>query len=170
MSITTATSFTYSNPFFNYLAIQRPDHAEVTIQFHTSFYTTKKLPATITVLETILPRIFKHKCFNNYNRSFKKEAEQTELGHLFEHILLEFLCRYKFHEGEKDIKLKGLTQWDWLQDPEGIFHISLNTTKNDTFVLNEAIKKTSEIMETIIMTGAGNNFHSETKHTTPHTS
>lgn len=138
--------------FFNYLVNQRPDHAEITIQFHTDFYTTQPLPATIEVLETIIPRIFKHKCFNNHNRTFKKEAEQTELGHLFEHILLEFLCRYKFHEGEKNITLKGLTEWNWQQDPKGIFHISLNTTTKDQQLLQSAIENTSHVMETILLT------------------
>jgi hypothetical protein len=152
MSTRTSVQLGKNSPFFNYLISQRPDHAEITIQFHTSFFTTRELPSTIAILETLLPRIFKHKCFNNYNRSFKKEAEQTELGHLFEHILLEFLCRYKFHEGDTNINLKGLTEWNWEQDPKGIFYISLNSKIEDSYLLTQAVNKTAQIMETIIMT------------------
>ena len=90
-----------SHTFFEYIISQRPDHAEITIQFFTSFYTTKPMPQTIPMLELMIPRIFAHQCFNNYNRSFKKEAAETELGHLFEHILLEFLCQFKFSEEKK---------------------------------------------------------------------
>lgn len=154
MSTRTSVQLSKNSPFFNYLISQRPDHAEITIQFHTPFYTTQALPSTVAILETLLPRIFKHKCFNNHNRSFRKEVEQTELGHLFEHILLEFLCRYKFHEGDTNINLKGLTEWNWEQDPKGIFYISLNSKIEDAYLLTQAIDKTSQIVETIIMTNS----------------
>ena len=139
-----------SKNFFNYLITQRPDHAEIVIQFHTSFYTTRSIPATIPLLESTLPRIFSHKCFNNQNWSFKKEAKQTELGHLFEHIILEYLCVYKFLEGCSNIKLKGLTEWNWEQDPEGIFYISLNSVMNDSNHLTQATEKAAKIMEKLL--------------------
>ncbi len=152
MSTRTAIAIKKSHTLFDYIISQRPDHAEITIQFFTSFYTTRPVPQTLPLLELMLPRIFAHKCFNNFNRSFKKEAAETELGHLFEHILLEFLCQYKFSEEKKrTIRLKGLTEWNWVHDPKGIFYISLNSTITDAYLLQKALTKTSEIMETILL-------------------
>jgi hypothetical protein len=140
------------NTLFDYVLTQRPTHAEITIQFFTPFYTTKPLPQTITILETLLPRIFQHKCFNNCNRSFKAEATETELGHLFDHIMLEYLGRFKFDsEGNTKIKLRGLTEWDWLQDPKGIFHISLNSKIEDSYLLQKSIQQTTQMMESILL-------------------
>jgi len=136
---------------FDFVLTQRPDHVEITIQFFTSFYTTHEIPGTIALLETLLPRIFRHKCFNSGKLAFKEEAANTELGHLFEHILLEFLCIYKYKEGHLDFNLKGLTEWNWLQDPRGIFYISLNTKREDIFVLQQALLKTQNLMEVILM-------------------
>lgn len=151
MTIPTSVRFKKISPMFDFVLNQRPDHAEITIQFFTNFYTTNEIPGTISVLQTSLPRIFKHKCFNTGNYAFKKEAANTELGHLFEHILLEFLCIYKYKEGQNDFNLKGLTEWNWLQDPRGIFYISLNTEKNDTFILQQALIQTQKLMETILL-------------------
>jgi hypothetical protein len=158
MTIPTSIQLQNRSKLFDFVLSQRPDHTEITIQFYTNYYTTNEIPETISLLESTLPRIFRHKCFNNGNLAFKKEAANTELGHLFEHILLEFLCIYKFKEGQLDFNLKGLTEWNWLQDPRGIFYISLNTTKEDTLLLQQAILQTKRLMETILQT---NTSHSE---------
>ncbi len=162
MTIPTSVQFKKSSPLFDFVFTQRPDHAEITIQFFTSYFTTNELPGTISVLETLLPRIFKHKCFNNGNFAFKKEAANTELGHLFEHILLEFLCIYKYKNGQIDFNLKGLTEWNWAQDPRGIFYISLNTKREDTFLLQQSLIQTQKLMETVLLTNTQSQ-HSYTK-------
>lgn len=152
MSLKNSIRIKQNHALFDYVLTQRPDHAEITIQFFTPFFTTKSLPQTITILESFIPRIFQHKCFNNYHRSFKAEAKETELGHLFEHIMLEFLCKMKYDTKQySKVKLKGLTEWDWMQDPKGIFHISLNTTIEDSTLLAEASNQTSKVMESILL-------------------
>ncbi len=162
MSTRSYVQFTKKNTLFDYVLTQRPSHAEVTIQFFTPFYTTKSLPQTITILETLLPRIFQHKCFNNYNRSFKAEAKETELGHLFEHIMLEYLCRMKYNnKTNPKVKLKGITEWDWLQDPKGIFHISLNSQIEDSYLLQKAAEETTNIMQTILLSHTTFPLHSK---------
>lgn len=156
MTTPTSIQLKERSTLFDFVLTQRPDHTEITIQFFTTYYTTHEIPGTIAVLETLLPRIFRHKCFNSGKLAFKKEAANTELGHLFEHILLEFLCINKFKEGQIDFNLKGLTEWNWLQDPRGIFYISLNTRREDIFVLQQALLQTQNLMEIILMANTKN--------------
>lgn len=154
---------TNRSPYFDFVLHQRVDHAEVTIQFFTNYYTTKSVPATVSLLEVMLPRIFSHKCFNDLNQNFKKEAQCTELGHLFEHILLEFLCMNKYQEGQSISTLKGLTEWNWKQDPKGIFHIHLNSIGTDEHLLKKALTQTSDLMNTLML----NNLVTESIHQQP---
>jgi hypothetical protein len=53
---------------------------------------TSTIPATSLQLALHLPSIFGCNCFNDGNKSFGEECKNTELGHLFEHIMLEYLC------------------------------------------------------------------------------
>ena len=139
------------SPYFDFVVSQRLDHAEITIQFFTNYLTTTHIPGTISLLEVMLPRIFTHKCYNDQNQSFKKEVSNTELGHLFEHILLEFLCASKYKKGQPITPLKGLTEWNWKQDPKGIFHIYLNSVGSDEELLHKSIAHTANLMNTIFL-------------------
>lgn len=121
----------------------------------TPFVTTQQLPHTYNLLETLLPTIYKHKCFNSEKLPFDEEVRKTEIGHLFEHIILEYLCQLKLQAGNKHAKVRGETSWDWNKEKEGIFHITLTIGKEDAYLLSEAIKKSTVVIEQILISGTG---------------
>lgn len=113
--------------------------------------TTSHMPHTITVLEKELPTILQSKCFNEGNVPFYKEVLSTELGHLFEHILLEYLCIAKIGMGFEEAMFSGITKWDWNKEPYGTFHIALDMREEDMLFLTPALKKTKVLFEKILL-------------------
>lgn len=105
--------------------------------------TTKSLTNLIPLLETKLPTIFKNKCYNDGHLSFREEVTATEIGHLFEHILMEYFCIEHECCSTLPIRIKGLTTWDWYTNPIGTFTIELtsNEISMNTFIrsLNQTI-------------------------------
>ena len=97
-----------------------------------------------------LPTIYKHKCFNPLNLSFNKEVEDTEIGHLFEHIILEYLYKYKTENSKSKVIFKGKTFWNWKKDQFGTFYITINNNLEDIELfkkaLNNAILLTNQIL------------------------
>lgn len=114
--------------------------------------TTEHLPQTRAILKEKLPRIFSSKCFNRNHYSFFRESRSTEIGHLFEHVLLEFLTRERLIRRGNLKTYKGVTTWDWSVIKKGIFEIEVNCGVNDADIFGEAVGKsislTSEIMST----------------------
>ncbi len=111
---------------------------------------TRSIPETYDILNTSLPQIFRSKCFNDDKLPFSKEVQSTEIGHLFEHILLEYLCDYKFTKGYNDAVFTGETSWNWKKDPYGTFHIRVNSAHDDIDIFQKALKKTI-ILVSLIM-------------------
>lgn len=113
--------------------------------------TTSEMPYIADVLQQELPTILRSRCFNEGNVPFYKEVLSTELGHLFEHILLEYLCMAKISMGFEEAIFSGITKWDWNKDPYGTFHIELDVEKNDLFFLTPALKKSARLFEKILL-------------------
>lgn len=111
---------------------------------------TKNFPHTSSILKIYLPSIFKSICYNSDNLPFSKEVLQTEVGHLFEHILLEYLCLLKLEQGVEQVVYEGVTNWNWLRDPRGTFHITIHGSREDLDVFNEALRKTMELTNLIL--------------------
>lgn len=96
----------------------------ITMQLLSTPLSTKRLVATNDILNQELPSIFQSQCFNDDNLSFFEEAKNTEIGHLFEHILLENLAQTSALDENSSVS--GRTSWNWEQDPIGRFHIQIN--------------------------------------------
>ena len=111
---------------------------------------TKYLPHTLTVLRRTLPGVLRTECFNYKHISFKKEVQQTEIGHLFEHILLEYLCLEKIKEGHDDIVFNGKTRWNWIKNPYGSFEIEVDVKVEDLRIFIKALKKSLRLTQNII--------------------
>lgn len=99
--------------------------------FQEKHINTKNIPATIPVLNNNLPSIFKCQCFNDDKKEFTEECQQTELGHLFEHIMLEYLCLEKINSGNSEAIYEGVTKWNWEEEEFGTFNIQINTSYED---------------------------------------
>lgn len=110
---------------------------------------TSQLPLTYKTLKKHVPSIFNSECFNSQNQPFKKEVKDTEVGHLFEHILLEFLCIAKMKNGARSSTFSGVTKWNWKKEKKGMFHITIKIKPKDFDLLKGALEKAIDVMENI---------------------
>lgn len=126
---------------------------KISLRMPLGLLTTSDLPLTKLILDNLLPSIFKCKCFNDGELPFKMEVNNTETGHLFEHILLENLCEFKIKSGCKKVTYCGETQWNWRKEKRGIFNITVNVSNKDRNIFYPALKKTIELFDFIIDNG-----------------
>lgn len=108
------------------------------------------MPQIPVLLKEKLASILQSKCFNPKKLSFEEEVKDTELGHLFEHILLEYLCDEKIKSGSKAAEYRGRTHWDWEKSPRGEFFIDVNASKNDLDIMKKALDKTHALMTELL--------------------
>jgi hypothetical protein len=137
---------------FSLAVTQKIRTTKIIMQSFNNHVTTASLPLTSSVLQLYLPHVLETECFNEEGLPFALEVKKTELGHLFEHILLEYLCAFKIAKGYKEAVFEGRTKWNWIRDPRGQFHIYLNCGKKDADILLPAIEKTIELMKRIMET------------------
>src|SRR4051812_19075040 len=97
----------------------------IKMSLFTDYYHTNSLPQTSPILQEELPPVLKTQCFNELNLPFSSEVKNTEIGHLFEHILLEYLCQEKIADGYKKASFRGVTRWNWKNEAKGTFHIMI---------------------------------------------
>lgn len=64
------------------------------------------------------PGLEYHDCHNAAGLPFVEEMQNTELGHAFEHLILEKLRLLKIYG-------RGLTRWNWKRDPMGRYQITI---------------------------------------------
>jgi hypothetical protein len=114
-------------------------------------FNTRLLPATFPVLTENLPSIFNCQCFNDANKNFVDESKSTEIGHLFEHIMLEYLCMGKLENGHTDAVYEGTTNWNWEKDPIGTFYIKIKVGFEDLLIIRSAFDKTVCLLNKILI-------------------
>jgi len=112
---------------------------------------TKDLLKTTALLKRFLPSIFHCECFNYGNKTFLEEVQNTELGHLFEHMILEFLCLKKIENGHENVVFEGRTSWNWIKDKSGIFYIDINAGISDIEIFNDALTKSVNLVAAIVL-------------------
>lgn len=117
------------------------------MQLFTPFVNTKDLPSTLNFLSKEFPPVLKTKCFNDKNLPFIKEVQATELGHLFEHILLEQIFLMKSLNSSRDFQVNGRTSWNWGKDKSGIFHITVDAGFEDKLYVKESLVNSIHLTE-----------------------
>jgi hypothetical protein len=122
----------------------------IAMQLHTPVVNTVDIPQTYELLEKFLPKIFHSECFNDANLPFAYEVRQTEIGHLFEHILLEYLCQIKLTTGCRNATYNGRTFWNWVKNPMGSFAIVIDAGPNDARILPIALNETIQLVSMIM--------------------
>ncbi|HEX8923115.1 MAG TPA: hypothetical protein VF810_02585 [Patescibacteria group bacterium] len=125
-------------------------HTLIDMEMLVNILQTGKLPFTLDLLKTHLPGVLKTKCFNENNLCFEEEVKNTEIAHLFEHILLENLYQIKIREGFRNVMYRGDTSWNWKKDKRGIFHIYLSCSQADKNYFEEALNKTISLINLIL--------------------
>ncbi|HUQ85109.1 MAG TPA: hypothetical protein VM077_02190 [Candidatus Limnocylindrales bacterium] len=154
MSIITASITNknyYKNPYFDLLVDSNRRSTRIAANFFSDELTTKNLLYTLSILKAKLPSTLRSKCFNKDNLPFEKEVINTELGHLFEHILLEYIGEIKRSLGMKNPIHNGITKWNWNKDKRGVFHITIDLGTKDEDILQVSLSKTMLLVEEIMI-------------------
>lgn len=122
----------------------------IKMKLFTPHIHTDSLPSTHSTLLKILPSVFHSKCFNDKNLAFAEEVKNTEIGHLFEHILIEYLTKLKRFYHKKNVSFSGTTSWDWTQDEKGVFNITISAGIEDASVFEEALRMSTKLLNKIV--------------------
>lgn len=83
-------------------------------------YLTSQVPHVPKQLFRLIPRLSKHTCHNDGGLTFRQECRDTEIPHLFEHLIIEL--QLQAQQNESDL-LSGETEWDWRVDPRGHYTV-----------------------------------------------
>lgn len=143
--------FSYNlSPHFSLKIKQDPETTCIIMKMLSGVLNTKDLPLTYNILAEKLPSILISDCFNDKNLAFSQEVKETEIGHLFEHILLEYLCLLKIDQGFEEAEFCGTTNWDWQHDERGTFHITIDSGLNNSSIFLEAVNLTINLMTAIL--------------------
>jgi len=126
------------------------NQTSIKMALNTSYFHTTHLPSTYKILEDNLPSVLKTECFNDMGLPFDEEVKNTEIGHLFEHILLEYLCELKIRNGHKRAIFRGVTNWNWKKDARGTFHIFIDIDSKDVMFLDIALEKSIKLLNIIL--------------------
>src|SRR5260221_4363523 len=118
--------------------------------FQRKHINTRTIPVTVPILNKHLPVIVTCDCFNDKNCSFEEECKHTELGHLFEHIMLEYLCMAKIADGKNEAIYEGITSWNWLKEKEGTFNIEITSGLKDEKFIKKALNQSTDLLSKIL--------------------
>jgi len=73
---------------------------------------------------------------NRRGLTFEEELKETEMGHVFEHVILAVLAL-------RGAATRGQTTWNWQRDPIGMFQVTIGTGKKllvkEALVIAQAI-------------------------------
>lgn len=103
----------------------------------------------------LLPGLESHVCRNGDGRSFAEELADTEVPHLFEHVVMELMAA-----AGSPRTLRGETSWDFKRDGRGIFRVSFEY--DDDLVCLGAIKAAAKVMGYLTEGGAPPDTAAET--------
>jgi hypothetical protein len=154
--ISPASEHLESHKFFTLLVQVKDEEVHIEMKLSTDILNTCLLPQTLQTLRTNFPSVLKTECFNEENLSFQEEVQRTEIGHLFEHILLESLCLEEMAEGKHESTFSGRTDWNWEKEHLGVFHIFVNSGKAIAHLLPNAMKTAVHQTELVLETGKAN--------------
>jgi hypothetical protein len=115
--------------------------------------TTFHHPQTMSYLKALLPAIFRSQCRNYINSSFEIEVQNTEIAHLFEHILIVYLYEEKIKTGVSYVKYDGVTKWKKSSPFE--FKIIISSGENDNKLFLKAFRKSIDLLNRIISNKTG---------------
>ena len=109
------TQITFDEHGKAYLTVDIPE---------TDAFLTGEAPRMPRILFRMFPYLAAQRCYNDLSLSFRREAENTEIPHLFEHLLLEI--QKQVRRGiVNPSPISGETEWNWTVDPRGRFHVTV---------------------------------------------
>lgn len=118
-----------------------PRHTRITVRFRHSLYSSQVDRLRAHLLD-MLPSLREHICYNRSGLPFTEELENTELGHVFEHVVLAILER-------RGLCTSGQTTWNWHRDPIGTYHVTISTGKKH--LVKEGILVAQTILTNVLV-------------------
>lgn len=124
-----------------------PDRIDVVVHVESSeaLRTSQSASAADRALG-VLPGLARHHCHNDEDLTFADELADTEVPHLFEHVVLELMA-----EAGSPRSLRGETEWDFKRDGRGVFRVSLEY--DDDLVCLGAIKSAGPLVSYVLEGG-----------------
>ncbi len=132
------------------LADNTSDYWVVHFWIHPSLRTTEPLTALKKEIPKLLPQILMAECDNPAGLPFCQEIYTTETAHLFEHILLEYLCKIKLEQGETEASYDGRTFWDAHETKGEQFTICISKEGESFTQFTSALRLSSALLTTVI--------------------
>lgn len=129
---------------------QRTTTARLETRFDVEAITTRDMPFVVPFLRQTLPEVLDTKCFNPKKLPFIKEVANTEVAHLFEHVILSLLCNEKCRSGVTGAHFRGETRWNWYKYPRGTFQIDLSVTEKESSLLQTVLPRAIEIVDGLL--------------------
>lgn len=121
-----------------------PDRVDVVIGVDGEhMMRTSSTPGLTGRVLEILPTLEKHLCENPAGRSFAEELADTEIPHLFEHVVMEIMAL-----AGSPRTLRGQTRWDFRRDGRGVFRVSVEY--DDDLVCLGSIKLADQVMRHLL--------------------
>jgi hypothetical protein len=150
---------TISHPQYYLSWTETNHHWELELVTPAPFHHTSHFPETVSLLDNHLPSILECECFNTEGLPFHQEVKATEMGHLFEHIILEHLCDDKLATGHSSADFSGRTYWDWATNAIGTFHIKISKDQthlpNFSAILDKSLGLLNSILASSCVTAPG---------------
>lgn len=144
----------FSSSLFTLKIEYKPNTTHIVMSLNGQKVNTKDIPLVFPILKKQLPSVFSAECFNDQNIPFEEEVTKTEIGHLFEHILLEYLCLYKVTLSGQYATYSGVTNWNWKKDTRGTFHIRVEAGIRDKEIFANALEQSIRLLKAILTQSA----------------
>lgn len=126
---------------------------KLNVKFSTETLNTRYIPGLYEKLFKLMPSVLKTECFNPDDLPFSEEVKKTEIGHLFEHILLEFMALQK-EKFSKNFSIAGRTFWNAKARPEE-YRIEIYCSLCDFPIFVKSIKPTCSLVNYLLQTNRG---------------
>ncbi len=136
---------TVRTPHFSLTVARRKKSVVLSMQVHNGQHNTDCFCDVVAFLRKQAPDVLETTCYNPDNLPFCKEVEKTELGHLFEHVLITFLCDEAIKNGAIVAEYEAVTDWNWLKNPVGSFEIEIKAELDDALLL-PALERTTNLV------------------------
>lgn len=157
--LTSEQRVTYLNSRFSLIVEPGFPQTNITFYSHTAAVRTGCIPNICDLLRKNLPGVLKTQCHNNEGWGFNKEVADTEIGHLFEHILIQNISELRQKYFMPDGKISGVTEWDWTLEPRGTFNIKIKSNSPYLDILNEAIENSMDLTSRILIPTKNRNIY-----------
>lgn len=133
-----------------------PDRVDVIVGIdEAGVMRTSTAPGVADRAMRLLPGLERHLCDNGSDKTFAEEIADTEVPHLFEHVVMELMA-----QAGSPRSLRGETSWDFRHDGKGVFRVSVEY--DDDFVCLGSIKLANRVIGYLLDDGEAPDVAGET--------